>query len=103
MQPKALNTLHDFWLSQMKDWHRETIVANQKLLRLLHDDSLSSGTAKNCTSFPSRTLITRKSCSVFRAYGARIYCERLNSYPFFQHYPQLNYYPHYIILMPDFN
>ncbi len=24
---KALNTLHDFWLSQTKDWHRETIVA----------------------------------------------------------------------------
>ncbi len=23
---KAWNTLHDFWLSQTKDWHRETIV-----------------------------------------------------------------------------
>ncbi len=41
---KALNTLHGFWLSQMNDWHRETIVTNQKSL---HDASLLSGTAEN--------------------------------------------------------
>ncbi len=39
---KARDTLHDFWLSQTKDWHHETIVANQKLPRLLHDASLLS-------------------------------------------------------------
>ncbi len=44
---KALNTLHNFWLSQMKYWHRETVVVNQKLQRLLHNASLSSGTDKN--------------------------------------------------------
>ncbi len=43
----ALNTLHGFRLSQVKDWHRETIVANQKSPWLLHDASFLSGTAKN--------------------------------------------------------
>ncbi len=44
---KALNTLHDCRLSQKKDWHRETIVANQKSPRLFHNACLSSGTAEN--------------------------------------------------------
>ncbi len=34
----------------MKDRHRETIVANQKLPRLLHRASLSSGTGENHAS-----------------------------------------------------
>ncbi len=38
-------THHDFRLSQTKDWHRETIVANQK--SIVSGCSLSSGTAEN--------------------------------------------------------
>ncbi len=33
-------------LSQMKDWHHETIVANQKSPQLLHDASLRLGQPK---------------------------------------------------------
>ncbi len=29
---KAFYTLHNFWLSQMKDWHRDTIVAISMIL-----------------------------------------------------------------------
>ncbi len=49
MITKALNTLHDFQLSQTKDWHRKAIVAISDLPQLFHDVSLSSGTtAENC-------------------------------------------------------
>ncbi len=47
---KALNTLNIFRLSQMKDWHRETIVANQKSSSLFRDASLSSGAVTQCVS-----------------------------------------------------
>ncbi len=43
-----LSPKHTAWfrLSQTKVWHRETTVANQKAPWLLHDASLSSGTAE---------------------------------------------------------
>ncbi len=44
---KARNTLHDFRLSQTKDWHREAIAAISDWPRLFHDANLSSGTAEN--------------------------------------------------------
>ncbi len=44
---EALNALHDFRLSQMKDWHRETILAKQKSPQLFHDANLLPGTAEN--------------------------------------------------------
>ncbi len=55
----ALNTRHDIQLSQTKDWYRETIVANQKSPRLLHNDSLSSVTAEyhtECLGLKSHSL-----------------------------------------------
>ncbi len=45
--PKARDTLHDFWLSETKDWYHETTVAISDSPRLFHDDNLSPGTAKN--------------------------------------------------------
>ncbi len=47
LNPAWRMTLHDFWLSQMKDWHREAIVATSDWLRLFHDANLLSGTAEN--------------------------------------------------------
>ncbi len=47
LNPAWRTTLHDFRLSQMKDWHREAIVATSDWLRLFHDANLLSGTAEN--------------------------------------------------------
>ncbi len=44
---KSRETLHDFRLSQTKDWHRETIAPISDSPRLFHDASLSSGTDEN--------------------------------------------------------
>ncbi len=44
---KAQNTLHEFRLSQMKNWHREAIAAISDWPRLFYEANLLSGTAEN--------------------------------------------------------
>ncbi len=67
---KVQNKLHDFRLSQMKDWHREAIAVISDWPRLFHDANRSSGTAKYravCLRVKSR----------FEIHGARMKIHRL--------------------------